>query len=409
MTPSASAVEPALRAPPACPERKLVIANFMDSSLKDLEAKGVLSSVPEIYNPDAAYESVLHFTPHVRDLALSGFFAPYRIQLIHHPAGWLSPFRIWRSLRLAMRLIRTEGVGVVRGRLPYLGSLIGGSAARLCGVPFVVSLGGDNRIVQERNGSYNYHSRAVSYGMEWLVLKLANSIIVPNEFTRGYVAGIIGSVGTEKCVNIPWLSTPIDECAAGDADTLDRIGIPRGAAIVPIVGFLNRYKFTDVLFEALDGLKVETADGRPVVFYFCGDGPLKAEGEARFRAEQRVRFLGWQENGVVHALLRSAELVLVPMSGFVLLEAASIGKAVITSNVEWHGEMVEDGLSGLIVDPHDPNAWRDAISRMLAAGEQASAMGRRLRDIYWRRFSPQRCKNAEIELYRGLTAGRFRP
>lgn len=155
------------------------IANFMDSSLLDLERKGVLSGASEIYNPQGAYELVLHFTPHEADLALSSHFSSNRIRLVHHPAGWISPKRIFKALALARRLFRQEKIELVRGRLPYLGSLIGAIAARLCAIPFVVSLGGDNRIGQTRNGEYYYGSRRISYAMEHLVLRLASSISFP--------------------------------------------------------------------------------------------------------------------------------------------------------------------------------------------------------------------------------------
>ncbi len=387
----------------------LKIANFMDSSLIDLEKKGVLANVPDIYNPDRAYGSVLHFTPHEQDIELSGFFAPQGIKLVHHPSAWLSPVRFFRSIFQAMRLFRSEKIDLVRGRLPYLGSLVGGVAARLCGVPFVVSLGGDNRIVQERNRSYNYGSRSISYGMEWLVLKLAHRIIVPNRFTRTYVENIIGQRGAAKCAQIPWLSTPLLESSASDDAMMAELALPPELAIVPIVGFLNSYKFTDVLFDAIDGLNLKTADGREVCFCFCGDGPLREAGDARFESQPNVSFLGWQASATVHALLRRAEMVLIPMSGFVLLEAASIGKPVVTSNVEWHTEMVQDGQSGLAVDPHDPHAWRVAIGRMLSDAAQASAMGGRLKEVYWRDYAPQRCKDAEVDLYLSLTGSRAKP
>ncbi len=384
----------------------LKIANFMDSSLRDLAAKGVLGNVAELYNPGDSFETVFHFTPHEEDLSLHDHFASHRIRLIHHPSAWLSPVRFFRSLRQTIRLIRAEGIGLVRGRLPYLGSLIGCIAARLCGVPFVVSLGGDNRIAQERNHSYHYKSKTISYGMEWLVLKVANKIIVPNQFTRAYVERIIGRRGAAKCAHIPWPSVPLRETADDDDETLNPLALPQGAAIVPIIGFLNPYKFTDILFEALCGQTFETGDRRPVHFYFCGDGPLRETGEARFRGQSNVTFLGWQDSSVVHALLRRSEFVLIPMSGLVLLEAASIGKPVVTSNVEWHSEMIEDSRTGLTVDPYEPESWRQAIGRMLANVTDASAMGDHLKKLYWKEYAPQRSKDAEIDLYLSLTSGK---
>lgn len=382
---------------------KPVILNIMDSSLVDLDTKGVLSSVPRLYNPDGAWSRVLHFTPHAQDLKLAPQLARYNIELYAHPVSGLSPLKAVRTSLRMWRTIKSEKVDLVRGRLPYLGSLMGVIAARLRRVPFVVSLGGDNRIVQEKNQSYNYNSKKISYLMEWLVLRLASSIIVPNRYTQRYVGTIIGERRAEKkCVRIPWLSDPIEK-SVSKAKSEDKFGVHPDTRLVLIVGFLNQYKFTDILFQMLSLMKeAGELDKEKLQFIFCGDGPLREEGEALFSDSTSVKFLGWTPREDVQSLMRKAEIVLIPMSGFVLLEAASLGKPVITSNVEWHGEMVKNNQTGLIVAPHDPNAWKQALGQMLNDPKKAKIMGKNLETTFWADYSPQQSINAEIELYRRL-------
>lgn len=382
---------------------KPVILNIMDSSLVDLDTKGVLSSVPRLYNPDGAWSRVLHFTPHAVDLKLAPQLARHKIELYAHPVSGLSPLKALRTSLRMWRTIKSEKVNLVRGRLPYLGSLMGVIAARLRGIPFVVSLGGDNRIVQEKNQSYNYNSKKISYLMEWLVLRLASSIIVPNRYTQKYVGTIIGEKRAEKkCARIPWLSDPIEKLAS-QTKCKDKFNIQPDTRLVLIVGFLNQYKFTDILFQMLTLMK-ETGelDKENLQFVFCGDGPLREEGEALFSDSLSVKFLGWTPRDDVHWLMRKAEIVLIPMSGFVLLEAASLGKPVITSNVEWHGEMVKNNQTGLIVAPHDSSAWKRALGQMLDDPKKAEAMGESLEAIFWADYSPQHSIDAEIELYQRL-------
>jgi glycosyltransferase involved in cell wall biosynthesis len=381
----------------------MIVANFMDSSLLDLEKKGVLSTVDEIYNPGRLFERVIHFTPHAEDLSLQPYFSERHIQLVDHTAIYPSPVAILRAVRKVLRVFSCERVDVVRGRLPYLGSLIGCICARIRGLPSVVSLGGDNRIVQRRNKQYHYNSRLISFGMEWLVLRMADRIVVPNQFTRTYVATILGpELAEQKCAVIPWLSSPIKNGIKEPSGLLESFGIPAGAAIVPIIGFLNRYKYSDVLFDALENLSIDTADGRPVVFVFCGDGPLRGQGERRFSNTARGFFLGWQPKSVVEALLRHAEFAIVPMSGFVLLEVASIGKPVVTSDQEWHSELVENGKSGLIVEADDPAKWREAVREMVEDPGRAQKMGARLRERYWNEYAPARVVQLETQMYRSL-------
>lgn len=377
------------------------IINIMDSSLKDLETKGVFSSVGRIYNPNHAFSKVFHFTPHLKDLDLAPSLAPDKIELVHHPVSGLSPFKLILTIFKMWKLIKKNDIELIRGRLPYLGSLMGAIAARLARKPFVVSLGGDNRIVQEKNGIYNYNSKFFSYLIEQIVLQLSTSIIVPNQYTYNYVSSLIGEKKSkEKSVIIPWISDPIDK--QGEAISDPRIlTIPSSRRLMIIVGFLNRYKFTDVLYKTLEAI-INDSGNEDVQFVFCGDGPLREEGERLFLNSTQVTFLGWTDKKLVQQLMRKAEVILIPMSGFVLLEAASLGKPIITSNVEWHSEMVQDGITGLVVTPDDVEAWKKAIQEMLDNPIKAQEYGEKIEKLYFSQYAPDITIQAEKTLYTKL-------
>ncbi|HUK60475.1 MAG TPA: glycosyltransferase family 4 protein [Stellaceae bacterium] len=376
------------------------VANFMDSRLEDLKRKGVLAIAPDIYNPGRAYAKVVHFSPYASDAALTDELRKRGIELQCYDPRPRHPLRALRDVVRIVRILRREHINIIRGRLPYAGSLIGCVAGGILGIPSVVSLGGDNRVAQELSGRFYFGSRMLSYGMEALVLRLCSRIIVPNRFTASYVARIIGQRARDKCVVIPWMIEEVGPAGADDAGLRARFGIAEDAQLVPIIGFLNRYKFTDRLYDALD--MIELPRGPRPVFVFCGDGPLRADGERRFAGRADVRFIGWQERAVVASLLRAAAFVLVPMSGFVLLEAASAGKPVVTSRVEWHSELVADGKTGLLVDPEAPRQWADAILRMLAEPERAAEMARALGARYREEYRPERARALEIALYQEL-------
>ena len=372
----------------------------MDSSLKDLEAKGVIDSVPRLYNPNSAFQRVLHFTPHQQDVELASWLEQSDIELFIHPVSGLSPIKAAKTAARMWRVIKEHKVDLVRGRLPYLGSLMGVIAARLRGRPFVVSLGGDNRIVQDRNKVYNYHSKFISFRMEALVLRLAHKVIVPNLYTLDYVGKIIGDKSAkDKCAQIPWLSDPIEKMEP-DPKALDDARVNPEIDLVVIVGFLNRYKFTDVIFDMLKKFQATNQKSeKSLQFVFCGDGPLREDGETRFANSPNVIFLGWTPRKLVQALMRRARVVLIPMSGFVLLEAASLGKPVITSNIEWHTEMIVDGETGLAVTPDNSSAWLTALRWILEHSNESQAMGEKLEALYWREYDPSHTIAAELALY----------
>jgi glycosyltransferase involved in cell wall biosynthesis len=64
---------------------------------------------------------------------------------------------------------------------------------------------------------------------------------------------------------------------------------------------------------------------------------------------------------------------------------------------------VTNEVSGLLVDPENPEAWRDAVTDMLARPEIARARGKALRDAYEKEFSLNACVLAEHALYEELT------
>ena len=81
--------------------------------------------------------------------------------------------------------------------------------------------------------------------------------------------------------------------------------------------------------------------------------------------------------------------------GQTLLEAMACGVPVVCTDVASLPEIVENGVTGLIVPPNDPLALGDAIRWMIANPTEAMSMGRRGRERVLTRFSwdavVQRC------------------
>ena len=96
---------------------------------------------------------------------------------------------------------------------------------------------------------------------------------------------------------------------------------------------------------------------------------------------------GFQNRDFVGELLRESAVVCVPMSGMVLLEAASLGKPVVAGDVEWHSEIIRHGETGLLSDPTDPEKWRAALSEMIQSTDQAECMGAALKCLYQTNYS----------------------
>jgi glycosyltransferase involved in cell wall biosynthesis len=370
----------------------------MDSCLEALERKGNLDMAPSLYNPRRAAERVAHYTPCPGDARFADRFADWNVDVVPYfrdVAARRRPLAYFGALGRIRSDMKRRRISLVRGRLPYTGSLLGCLAARTLGVPSVVSLGGDNRLGQELGGEYYFGSRLLSHSVESAVLRLCDSLMVPNQFTKDYVARLIGQRRAQaKTVVIPWRVelAGVEPEQAGSVRT--RLGLDPARPLVLVVGALNRYKLSHVMFEVATRA-VAAAAPRPQ-FVFCGDGPLRAPGEARFAGARDALFVGWQPMPAVRALLRLATVVLVPMSGFVLLEAAAEGRAVIASTLEWHRELVRDGVNGRLVDAEAVEQWCARLAELLASEASRERMGGALRAAFDAGYDPDRIAQAEV-------------
>ncbi|WP_376790593.1 glycosyltransferase [Thermoflexus sp.] len=111
-----------------------------------------------------------------------------------------------------------------------------------------------------------------------------------------------------------------------------------------------------------------------------GDGPLRPELEDQVRVlglENKVRFLGVRSD--VPEILATADVFVLssewegnPLS---VMEAMAAGKPVIATAVGGVPELVEDGVSGLLVPPADAGALAEAIWKVVDDPELRVRMG----------------------------------
>ncbi|KKF00039.1 D-inositol-3-phosphate glycosyltransferase [Mycolicibacterium obuense] len=168
--------------------------------------------------------------------------------------------------------------------------------------------------------------------------------------------------------------TPGDASAARAA-----LGLPAAVPIVAFVGRIQPLKAPDVLLRAaalLPGAHVVIAGGP------SGSGLAQPDGLVRLAAElgiaERVTFLPPQSQAGLVAVYRAADVVAVPSYsesfGLVAVEAQACGTPVVAASVGGLPVAVRDGVSGALVEGHDPADWAATLSRVLAA--DASTLSR---------------------------------
>ncbi len=122
--------------------------------------------------------------------------------------------------------------------------------------------------------------------------------------------------------------------------------------------------------------------------------------------QERVSLLGERDD--VPELIRALDVLLLPSEeepfGRALIEAMALGVPVIATNVGGPPEIVDDGVEGRLLAPHEPAAWAAAIAEIAAAPQLAQAMGSAGRARVERQFSAERHAEAVLGLYRRLVA-----
>lgn len=197
-----------------------------------------------------------------------------------------------------------------------------------------------------------------------------------------------------------------DPARVGGAPGRERWGL--GAA--PVVGFIGRLtpqKDPETFLRALARLRPLVPGVRALV---VGDGPLRGRLEAQAHAlglADVCRFTGARED--VPELLAAMDVfVLSSVSEgfpFAVLEAMAMGRAVVATAVSGVDELIEPGVSGLLVAPRDPAALAQAVAEVLRAPDRRAAFGRAARERVRARFSADRMVGELETLWAALRDG----
>ncbi|MEX2628343.1 MAG: glycosyltransferase family 4 protein [Tistlia sp.] len=162
------------------------------------------------------------------------------------------------------------------------------------------------------------------------------------------------------------------------------LGLPAERPVVLYASKLTPRKRAGDLLEAFLELGGAAAARRPLLL-FVGEGETRAALEARVEAAgagERVRFLGFRNQGELPAFYDLAEAFVLPSErepwGLVVNEAMNAATAVIASDrVASARDLVQEGETGAVFPAGDVGALRAALERVLADPAQAAELGRR--------------------------------
>jgi D-inositol-3-phosphate glycosyltransferase len=215
------------------------------------------------------------------------------------------------------------------------------------------------------------------------VVKASSALIANTASEAASLVSLYDACPDRVFVVPPGVDLKTYKVGAGKSAARAKLLIKPETLLLAFVGRIQPHKGPDVLIRAVAEMLKHTPSLRSrlkavIIGGASGSGQGEIEkllGLARFLGVSEViEFLPPVAHEDLSDWYRASDLVCVPSYsesfGLVALEAQACGTPVVATAVGGLRTAVADGISGLLVDGHDPRAWSATISRLLLEPEK---------------------------------------
>jgi glycosyltransferase involved in cell wall biosynthesis len=299
-----------------------------------------------------------------------------------------------RSARRLVKLMRQERIDILHAH-KFGSNLWAALLGPLAGVPVVVA----------HEHTWSFDGGAARKLLDRAVIARRCDIVVAvsREDRRRMISmqGLKPGAVVYIPNGIPPLPPPEGEVRRTDLD------IDEDSLVVGTVGVLREQKALDVLVKAAAMLRGEFPSLRVLIVGTGGQHRPLEQLINELDLQRTVRLLGARTD--VPALLRTFDLAACSSnfegSPLTILEYMEAGLPVVSTRVGGVPDLVEDGVTGLLVNPGDPAALAGALAELLGDRERRAEMGSKGRERRRREFdidvTVERFEQLYEELYRG--------
>ena len=278
--------------------------------------------------------------------------------------------------------------------------ILGGIAARLAGVPAIVSAVSGLGIVFSSNRLKFKVLRRFLYPFYRLAFLHKNQKIIFQNDNDLKILSRLGLASSKK-------STVINGSGV-DLNVFEYLPEPNGVPVISLAARLLIDKGVEVFVEASKLIKERKINAH---FWLIGKpdlGNINSVSEKKLKeweSKGLIEWLGYRED-IPHLFSKSNIVTLPSYYGEglpkVLLEAAACGRPIITTDHPGCRDAIDSGKTGLLIPPKDPISLADAICILLDESSQRIKMGANGRKRAEEKFDVNKVVAEHILIYKNL-------
>ena len=278
------------------------------------------------------------------------------LDVLYRGNKWVYLLKSWMMVPHALYLsevFEQDGIPHVHCHWATYPATVGMLIKQWSGLPFSVTA-----------HAYDIHM------MPWMLpakLEAADFFVTCAEYNRRYLQSMCSKEAGDRII-LNYHGTNLQRFRPGPRREGDDFRVVS-------VGWFKEYKGFHFVVEAVAKL---VAQGVNVSFHLAGDGPQKAylvEQAKRLGIENRVVFHGYLDHDHLLSLYRDCDVFAmgsIEMTNFgrqdvipnVIAEAMATGLPVVATRMGGISELVEEGVSGMMVPQRDSDALAEALGRI---------------------------------------------
>ena len=213
---------------------------------------------------------------------------------------------------------------------------------------------------------------------ETQVVAAADALIANTDAEAASLVSLYEACPDNVLVVSPGVNLKVFTKGAGRTQAREALNIDKSAHVISFVGRIQPHKGPEVLIRSISELVSHSPHLRAKLIVNIIGGASGANQSEVERLKELVTWLGIDDvvrfappvsRNDLPQWYRASDLVCVPSYsesfGLVALEAQACGTPVVATAVGGLRTAVADGISGVLVDGHDPRAWSSVLARLL--------------------------------------------